>query len=155
MADREALTEVLAGVESPVRAVVHTAGVLDDAVVQGLTRERVDAVLRPKVDGAWALHEAVGELGLDLTAFILFSSIQGVLGGPGQGNYAAANGFLDGLAHLRRAQGLLTTSLAWGLWAEGGMEAALDDTDRERMARTTGMTALEPPNGDWPCSTSP
>ncbi len=75
VADREALTEVLAGVESPVRAVVHTAGVLDDAVVQGLTRERVDAVLRPKVDGAWALHEAVGELGLDLTAFILFSSV--------------------------------------------------------------------------------
>ncbi len=147
VADREALTEVLAGVESPVRAVVHTAGVLDDAVVQGLTRERVDAVLRPKVDGAWALHEAVGELGLDLTAFILFSSIQGVLGGPGQGNYAAANGFLDGLAHLRRAQGLPATSLAWGLWAEGGMEAALDDTDRERMARTTGMTALEPERG--------
>ncbi|MFG2473210.1 beta-ketoacyl reductase, partial [Streptomyces canus] len=125
----------------------HTAGVLDDSVVQGLTRERVDAVLRPKVDGAWALHEVAGQLGLDLTAFVLFSSIQGVLGGPGQGNYAAANGFLDGLAHHRRAQGLPATSLAWGLWAEGGMEAALDDTDRERMARTTGMTALEPEQG--------
>ncbi|MEU9398030.1 type I polyketide synthase, partial [Streptomyces sp. NPDC048324] len=143
--DRQALTHVLT--ESPVTAVVHTAGVLDDAVIQGLTRERVDAVLRPKVDGAWALHEVSTALGLDLTAFVLFSSIQGVLGGPGQGNYAAANGFLDALAHHRRAQGLPATSLAWGLWAEGGMEAALDDTDRERMARTTGMTALQPEQG--------
>ncbi|MFJ1967237.1 type I polyketide synthase [Streptomyces sp. NPDC087903] len=145
VADREALTQVLTA--SPVRGVVHTAGVLDDAVVQGLTRERLDAVLRPKVDGAWALHEVTGQLGLQLSAFVLFSSVQGVLGGPGQGNYAAANGFLDGLAHQRRAQGLPATSLAWGLWAEGGMESVLDDTDRERMARTTGMTALEPEQG--------
>ncbi|MFG2473179.1 beta-ketoacyl synthase N-terminal-like domain-containing protein, partial [Streptomyces canus] len=144
VADRSALARVLA--DTPVGAVVHTAGVLDDSVVQGLTRERVDAVLRPKVDGAWVLHEVAGQLGLDLTAFVLFSSVAGTFGTAGQSGYAAANTFLDALAHHRRAQGLPATSLAWGLWAEGGMEEALDDTDRARLART-GLTAFSPEQG--------
>ncbi|MFJ1967236.1 type I polyketide synthase [Streptomyces sp. NPDC087903] len=146
VADRDVLTQVLADSESPVRAVVHTAGVLDDAVIQGLTPDRVNAVLRPKVDGAWALHEVTGQLGLDLSAFVLFSSVAGTFGTAGQSGYAAANTFLDGLAHQRRAQGLPATSLAWGLWAEGGMEAALDDTDRARLARS-GLTAFSPEQG--------
>ncbi|MBI0376171.1 SDR family NAD(P)-dependent oxidoreductase, partial [Streptomyces albiflaviniger] len=135
VANRDALAAALATVpaEHPLTAVVHTAGVLDDGVIGSLTSERVDHVMRPKVDAAWNLHELTREL--DLTAFVLFSSSSGVFGGPGQGNYAASNAFLDALARHRAAQGLPATALAWGLWAGAGMGSTLDEADIARMRR--------------------
>lgn len=136
-ADREALAAVLAAVpaECPLRAVVHTAGVAEDGVIESLTPDQLDRVLRPKLNAAWNLHELTREL--DLSAFVLYSSVAGLLGTAGQANYAAANTFLDGLAHYRQAQGLVATSLAWGLWEQtSALSAHLAKTDRKRIART-------------------
>jgi acyl transferase domain-containing protein/short-subunit dehydrogenase len=136
VADRDALATVLA--EHPVTAVVHAAGVLDDGVLSALTPERVAAVLRPKVDAAVNLHELTGEL----DAFVLFSSAAGVFGNAGQGNYAAANAFLDALAAHRHARGLPATSLAWGLWDDGMAGGA----DVRRLNRG-GVAALSAGEG--------
>ncbi|WP_328891797.1 type I polyketide synthase [Streptomyces sp. NBC_00316] len=121
-------------VEHPLTGVVHTAGVLADATVTSLAPEQVARVLRPKVDAALHLHELT--CGAPLSAFVLFSSVSAALGAPGQGNYAAANAFLDALAQRRRAEGLPGLSLGWGLWdGSGEMTGELGDTDRRRMAR--------------------
>ncbi|MEU7935205.1 type I polyketide synthase [Micromonospora echinofusca] len=146
-ADRDALAETLARVPAahPLTAVVHTAGVLDDGLVTALTPEQVDAVLRPKVDAAVNLHELTLDAGL--AEFVVFSAAAGTMGGPGQGNYAAANTFLDALVAHRRAAGLPARSLAWGLWGEAsGMTAHLDATDRARMARV-GLLELSVAQG--------
>ncbi|MEU4339615.1 type I polyketide synthase, partial [Micromonospora lupini] len=131
---RALLTQHLAG--RRLAGVVHTAGVLDDAMVTSLTSERLAGVLRAKVDAAWHLHRLTTELGLDPDLFVLFSSVAGTAGTMGQGNYAAANAALDGLAGLRHSQGLPAVSLAWGRWAEpSGMTAGLDATDRAQLDR--------------------
>ncbi|MET7853888.1 SDR family NAD(P)-dependent oxidoreductase [Streptomyces avermitilis] len=146
-ADRAALADALADVpaEHPVTAVVHIAGVVDDGVLTTLTPGRIDTVLRPKAEAAQHLHELTADLGL--SHFVLFSSGVGTFGGAGQANYAAANAFLDALAHRRRAAGLPATSLAWGLWeTTAGMSAHLSDVDRRRMAQA-GVLAFTPQQG--------
>ncbi|MFE5208782.1 SDR family NAD(P)-dependent oxidoreductase, partial [Streptomyces sp. NPDC056600] len=135
--DRAALAGILAAIPShrPLGAVFHLAGVLDDGTVEALTEARLEAVLRPKADAALLLHELTADLELD--AFVLFSSVTGVLGTAGQANYAAANAFLDALAQHRHARGLPATSLAWGLWDTGdGMAGQLAAAERARWARS-------------------
>ncbi|WP_344840323.1 type I polyketide synthase, partial [Actinocorallia longicatena] len=133
--DREAVTALVAGVNgaSPLTGVVHTAGVLDDGLVESLSAERLDRVLAAKADAAWYLHQATRDLDLDL--FVLFSSLSGTVGGPGQANYAAANTFLDALAAHRHATGLEAVSVAWGPWEPtGGMTERLSAADSARMS---------------------
>jgi NAD(P)-dependent dehydrogenase (short-subunit alcohol dehydrogenase family)/acyl carrier protein len=142
VADRDAVVAMLERLPAghPLRGVFHAAGVLDDGLIASLTSDRVDAVLRAKVDGAWNLHELTRDL--DLSAFVMFSSMAGIVGTPGQGNYAAANSFLDGLAAHRRAHGLAGLSVAWGLWEQASaMTRHLGDSDRARMSRV-GLAPL-------------
>jgi len=120
--------------------VIHAAGVLDDAVVTSLSPERLDNVLRAKVDTAWNLHELTQDL--DVSAFVMFSSMAGLVGSSGQANYAAANSFLDALAVYRRAQGLPAISLGWGLWDQASvMTGGLGAVDFARFARD-GIVAM-------------
>ncbi|WP_461003156.1 SDR family NAD(P)-dependent oxidoreductase, partial [Streptomonospora sediminis] len=142
VADRAALAEVLAA--HPVTAVFHTAGVLDDGVLASLTPQRLERVLRPKVDGALNLHELCG----DVDAFVLFSSSAATFGSPGQANYAAANTFMDALAQHRAARGLPAVSLGWGFWAQrSGMIGELDQAELEQRMGRNGMRPIHPAEG--------
>ncbi|MET8094454.1 SDR family NAD(P)-dependent oxidoreductase, partial [Micromonospora sp. NPDC005220] len=145
--DRDAVARLLGRVPAahPLTAVVHLAGVLEDGLVETMTADQIDRVARPKIDGAVHLHELTRDD--KLTAFVLFSAAAGVLGRPGQANYAAANAFLDALAQHRRAQGLPAVSVAWGLWeGGGGMTGHLTDADLARVRRA-GVLALTPAQG--------
>ncbi|MFI6173859.1 SDR family NAD(P)-dependent oxidoreductase [Nocardia sp. NPDC051052] len=136
VADRRELTRLFDDLRDthPVTAVLHIAGALADGVVESLTPEQLDTVLRPKVDAAVHLHELADEH--DVRRFILFSSAAGVLGSAGQAGYAAANAFLDALARYRRQRDAPAVSLAWGLWDErSALTADLTDTDLSRLAR--------------------
>ena len=147
VSNREELAGLLDSVspEHPLSGVVHAAGVLDDGVIGSLTPERLDGVLAAKADAAWHLHELTAHM--DLPVFVLFSSAAGVFGSPGQGNYAAANAFLDALVADRRAHGLSGVSMAWGFWEQAsGMTNSLSDTDRLRLTRL-GMGALASEHG--------
>ncbi|WP_404785485.1 aminotransferase class I/II-fold pyridoxal phosphate-dependent enzyme [Altericista sp. CCNU0014] len=125
----------------PLRGIIHAAGLLDDGILQGQTWERFERVMGPKVAGAWNLHAQSLDLSLDF--FVCFSSVAALLGSPGQGNYAAANAFMDGLAHYRRKLGLPGLSLNWGPWGGAGMAAELSDRDAARLA-LSGITPLDP-----------
>ncbi|TQF75170.1 SDR family NAD(P)-dependent oxidoreductase [Rhodococcus spelaei] len=147
VSDRGEVVELLAAVphDAPLTGLVHTAGVLDDGVVVSLSPDRMDAVLAAKADAAWHLHELTREL--DLALFVLYSSVAGVLGTAGQGNYAAANAFLDGLAEYRRGEGRTAVSIAWGLWAAGTeMTGHLGEADTTRLGRG-GVVAMSDEQG--------
>ncbi|MFC7466579.1 SDR family NAD(P)-dependent oxidoreductase [Actinomadura keratinilytica] len=140
-ADRKALAAVLAAIpeDAPLTGVIHTAGVLDDGVVDGLTPERFATVFRAKVASALLLDELTRAH--DLEVFALFSSASAAVGNPGQGTYAAANAVLDALAEQRRAEGLPATSVAYGAWSGEGMA---DGVRAAALARRTGIRPLDP-----------
>ncbi|MFD7432844.1 type I polyketide synthase, partial [Streptomyces sp. NPDC059818] len=147
VADRDALAALLDTLpdDCPLGSVFHAAGIIDDALIDSLSPERVAAVMRPKADAAWHLHELTQDM--DLDHFILFSSVAAAFGGPGQGNYAAANAFLDALAAHRRAAGLAGTSLAWGPWMpEAGIGRDLAELMLRRMT-ASGLAALDEDEG--------
>jgi NAD(P)-dependent dehydrogenase (short-subunit alcohol dehydrogenase family) len=124
------------------RGIVHAAGVLDDGVIRQLTWDRFRSVLAGKAEGAWHLHRLTSQMPLDF--FVAFSSIASLLGSPGQGNYAAANAFLDALMHHRRALNLPGLSINWGPWAESGMAADMSAAGQRVIARR-GFEHLEAP----------
>ncbi|WP_435056395.1 type I polyketide synthase [Streptomyces venezuelae] len=140
VSDRDALAALLAGIpaDRPLTAVVHTAAVLDDGVIETLTPDQVERVLRVKVDATLHLHELTRDL--DLSAFVLFSSFAATFGAPGQGNQAPGNAFLDAFAEYRRAAGLPATSLAWGPWGS----ADGDDSEAGDRMRRHGILAMSP-----------
>ncbi|MCK2145406.1 type I polyketide synthase [Streptomyces sp. WAC00276] len=148
VADPDQAAAALAEVadEHPLTGLVHLAAVIQDGAVANQTPDGFAEVLAPKLTGAWNLHTLTRDT--DLAAFVLFSSVAGTLGSPGQGNYGAANAFLDALALHRRRRGLAGTSLAWGLWEQngGGMTAGLDEAERARMRRQ-GALAMSPEEG--------
>ena len=130
MTDAELVRGLVDGLDN-LKGVFHLAGILDDGLLAGQDWPRFARVLAPKALGAWHLHEATRHLELD--AFVLFASAAGVLGAEGQGNYAAANALLDGLARWRHAQGLPGLALDWGAWADVGMAAGLPERERQRL----------------------
>ena len=146
IADAESVRKIMAlfGGKRPLRGVIHAAGVSDSGVLSAMTPERFATTLLPKVHGAWLLHQATRDLDLDM--FMMFSSVSGVMGMAGLANYAAANTFLDALAHLRRAQHMPASSVAYGTWAGDGMASRLSSTTLSHLAHF-GLDPLAPEEG--------
>ena len=143
--DAGQLSNVLAEIDRRMPAlsgVLHAAGIQDDGVLLHLSRERFRSVMAPKVTGAWNLHTLTADRKLDF--FVLFSSVASLIGSPGQGNYAAANAFLDALAHHRHAKGLPALSINWGAWSRVGLAARMDTNDR---MDDVGMLSITPEQG--------
>lgn len=136
------LTEIKA-VMPPLRGIIHAAAVLRDGILLQTSYERLRAVMAPKINGAWNLHTLTKDIPLDF--FVLFSSTASLIGLPGQGNYSAANAFLDALAHQRRREGLPGLSINWGAWTDIGLAAAQSNRG-ERLA-LRGIKNLTPPQG--------
>ena len=139
-ADVARLTEEIRSGDQPLRGLFHLAMVIDDAPLVSLTRERMRSVMAPKAYGAWLLHEATRDLELD--CFVMFSSVSSVFGNPAQGNYSAANAFLDSLAHHRHALGLPALTVNWGVLGGEGY-VARNERVAEFLARQ-GTTELSP-----------
>ncbi|MBI3243490.1 MAG: SDR family NAD(P)-dependent oxidoreductase [Chloroflexi bacterium] len=144
VAKADQIQKLLAGIEPPLKGIVHAAGALDDGILQQQNWQKFTNATAPKIDGAWNLHTLTQHLPLDF--FVMFSSAASLLGSPGQGNYAAGNAFMDALAHYRKAQGLPALSINWGAWSEVGMAAALEGQDQRRWA-AQGMGAMTPEQG--------
>ena len=145
--DEGDVVRMLEGIEvsmPPLRGIVHAAGVLDDGILLQQDWERFTRVMAPKVKGAWNLHISTQKLPLDF--FVVFSSAASLLGSPGQGNYAAANAFMDALAHYRRSLGLPGLSINWGPWGDTGMAASLNSRNKARLT-AQGLTTIAPEQG--------
>lgn len=142
--DLSRILEEIKGAMPSLRGIIHAAGVLEDGLLIGQNWGTFDQVMAPKVEGAWNLHLLTQDMPLDF--FVLFSSIASLLGSPGQGNYAAANAFLDALAHYRQGQGLPALSINWGPWAETGMAANLGDRHQQRLS-TLGVDLIASKQG--------
>jgi pimeloyl-ACP methyl ester carboxylesterase/aryl carrier-like protein len=144
VSDAAQLDKVLAIEGLPqLRGVVHCAGILDDGAITGQTRERFARVFAPKAQGAWNLHLLTRRMPLDF--FVLYSSVTSIFGSPGQANYAAANAYLDALAHVRRREGLPAISINWGPWADVGMAARLER--RMSYVNLYGVSSIQPAEG--------
>jgi len=147
VSDTGQMTRLLAQVAAQMprlRGVVHAAGIVDDGLLAEQDMRRFARVMAPKVRGSWNLHELTAHLALDF--FIGFSSGAALLGSPGQSNYAAANSFVDALAHLRRSRGQHALSIDWGSWSEVGMAAGIGETHRRRWA-AMGLGMISPEAG--------
>ncbi|MCP4347108.1 MAG: SDR family NAD(P)-dependent oxidoreductase [Desulfobacterales bacterium] len=142
--DAAGLVEDIRNSFPPLRGIIHAAGILDDGVLSEQNWERFTQVMSPKIKGTWNLHTMTKDIPLDF--FICFSSAASLLGSPGQGNYAAANAFMDAFAHYRRGLGLPCLSINWGPWDDGGMATGMDSRHKARMI-ARGMTPIEPEKG--------
>jgi NAD(P)-dependent dehydrogenase (short-subunit alcohol dehydrogenase family)/acyl carrier protein len=149
VSDQRALSKVITRMKHnlpPLRGIVHAAAVLNDATVMRLTEGNFKAVFAPKAAGAWNLHSLTADQDdLELDFFVLFSSAASLLGSPGQANYAAANAFIDALAHHRRSRGKTAVSINWGPWAEVGLAAAQEN--RGQRLAAMGIDSIPPRQG--------
>ncbi len=138
IADVERVIDQVCKTMSPLHTILHAAGILDDAPLSDLNEQRLSSVMAPKVKGAWNLHQVTQQI--RLKHFVLFSSVSSIIGNARQGNYVAANSFLDALAFYRRSKGLCATSINWGAIASAGMAA--DNEDVKKHLELMGMNAF-------------